>query len=398
MFVTVLLVGGLIGVSLLLKSLLYRVRIPGLVGWICLGLLCRIVDLRWSILTEPRLEILDFLSYLGVAALLFRIGLESDFGKLLGELRPATIVWAANVVLSGAVGFAASYFLLGLNAIQSLLLGVALTATSVGVTVTTWREAHMLDTREGHLLLDVAELDDASSILLMGFIFALLPALNGSGAGAPVKGFTTATLSFLGRMAALAGVCLLFARYAERPLMRFVAKQEDEPDQALTVASVGLIVAAVAALMGFSLALGAFFAGLAFSRDPRAIKLDASFKSVYELFGPFFFIGIGLSFSPEVGSRMLVPAVVLLLAAIVGKVAGTSVPAAATANWPHGLVLGISMVPRAEITMVILERGRAAGSVLLPPKVFSAMVVVSLLTCILAPITTLGLLKRMGRD
>lgn len=398
MFVTVLLVGGLIGTSLLLKSLLYHVRIPGLAGWICLGLCCRILDLQWPFLTESRLEILDFLSYLGVAALLFRIGLESDFSKLLGELRPATIVWAANVAVSGAVGFAASYYILGYTGVQSLLLGIALTATSVGVTVTTWREARMLDTREGHLLLDVAELDDASSILLMGFTFALLPAINGADAGVPVKGFAMAVLSFLGRMGLLAGACLAFAKYAERPLMSFVARQEAEPDQALTVASVGLIIAAIAAMMGFSLALGAFFAGLAFSRDPRAVKLDASFRSVYELFGPFFFIGIGLSFSPQVTLSIFWPVVVLLLAAVVGKVAGTSAPAAALSNWPHGLVLGISMVPRAEITMVILERGRAASSVLLPPRVFSAMILVSLLTCILAPITASALLKRLRAD
>ena len=59
----------------------------------------------------------------------------------------------------------------------------------------------------------------------------------------------------------------------------------------LLVAGIGFVVAASAELLGFSLAVGAMFAGLVFSRDPEAVKMDACFSPLYELFAPFFFIG-----------------------------------------------------------------------------------------------------------
>jgi Kef-type K+ transport system membrane component KefB len=61
----------------------------------------------------------------------------------------------------------------------------------------------------------------------------------------------------------------------------------------VVVAGISFLIAALAGLLGFSVAIGAFFAGLVFSRDPDSVKLDGLFDTFYEIFVPFFFIGIG---------------------------------------------------------------------------------------------------------
>ena len=56
------------------------------------------------------------------------------------------------------------------------------------------------------------------------------------------------------------------------------------------IAGFGLIIAALAELLGLSVAIGAFFAGLIFSRDPETVKLDTPFGTLYGFFTPFFFL------------------------------------------------------------------------------------------------------------
>ena len=151
-------------------------------------------------------------------------------------------------------------------------------------------------------------------------------------------------------------------------------------------------------MIGFSLAIGAFFAGLVFSRDPHAVKIDASFESLYELFTPFFFIGIGLQIDPASLDGVVFPALVLLGVAVLSKILGNGVPTWAAAGWGSGVLLGLSMIPRAEIFMIIAERGLSLAESGLSKQVFSAMVIVSAMTCIAGPLALHPLLERWHED
>ncbi len=394
--IALLLVGVLTAVSLFAKAVVTRFRIPALVGWIAIGVLARCADEGLHFLDGETERLLGFLAEVGVAVLLFRIGLESNLPRLVAQLGRAGVVWVGNVAVSGAVGYAAARFLLDLPLTTSLTIGIALTATSVGVTVGTWKHARAMDSPEGELLLDVAELDDASSIILMALLFAALPALQHRAGGAPGAVLGGTAVSFAVRMAIFAAGCLLFARYGEARLTSRISRLEHGPDPMITVVGMGFVIASVAALLGFSVALGAFFAGLAFSRDPRAVKSEASFQPLYELFCPFFFIHIGMGFSTVALPSAAAAAAVLLAAAVVGKTLGTVLPAAAMFNGRQALLLGISMVPRAEITMIIMQRARAVGGGLIPDSIYTAMITVSILTCVGAPVAVDRMLVNEG--
>lgn len=92
-------------------------------------------------------------------------------------------------------------------------------------------------------------------------------------------------------------ICLVLFRYLEKPMTRLFERLEPSPDPMLMVAGTAFIIAALAGLMGFSalkdtashIAVGTFFAELAFCRDPDAINFDASFGTLYDFFVPFFF-------------------------------------------------------------------------------------------------------------
>jgi Kef-type K+ transport system membrane component KefB len=317
--------------------------------------------------------------------LLFEVGIKSNLAGLIIQLRQASIIWISNIIFSGVLGYIASYFILNISLIPSLFISVAMTATSVGVAVALWREANALTSPDGELVIDVAELDDLSGIILMAMLFAVAPILELSLETPVLPLLAQASGILLSKLVIFAALCLLFSRYIEHPITLFFQKIEPPPDLMIMIAGIGFIIAAIAGLLGFSIAIGAFFAGLIYSRDPQTVKVETSFTPLYEFFTPFFFIGVGLDIDPNTLTSALGLGSVLLIVAILGKLLGTWLPAVAAVGWRSALLVGISMVPRAEIAMVIIRRGRLLGEWAVPPHVFSAMVAVSFATCIIAP-------------
>jgi Kef-type K+ transport system membrane component KefB len=133
-----------------------------------------------------------------------------------------------------------------------------------------------------------------------------------------------------------------------------------------------------------------------FSRDPGKVRIDASFSSVYELFCPFFFIGIGLQMAPDSLGGATGMGLAFLGAAVLGKIIGTIGPALFCAGVAQAVILAVSMVPRAEITLVIMNKGLQLGKDVVSRQVFSAMVMVSAATCAVAPVILQKLLRKTG--
>jgi Kef-type K+ transport system membrane component KefB len=261
-----------------------------------------------------------------------------------------------------------------------LLVATALTATSVGVAAAAWASHDALDTPDGDLMLDVAELDDLSAVLLMAIVLALVSTPE------PLDGWLPSLIaagsSFAIKFAAFGGLCYLFAKYVEEPLTRFAAARKRAPQRMLIVAGAAFVIAAVAEWLEFSLAIGALFAGLMFSRDPQAVRTEAGFDDIHDFLMPFFFVGIGLTTDlGSIGNAWMLGAVFLAVA-VTGKILGAALPALLVTTKRSALLIGFSMVPRAEIALVIAYHGLALG--LLDQRTYAAMVLVSIATCIVA--------------
>lgn len=391
---TIMILGGFIVLTMVIKSWTQRIGVPTLVGFLVLGFGVRLGEGRWGVLSPAAVEMIDLFAKIGLVTLLFRVGLESNLRGLLKQLRSASLVWVGDVLLSGLLGFVTAFHLLGLQWITAIVLAVAFTATSVGISVAVWEAADALKSPNGELLVDVAELDDISAVVLMALLFALLPQLN-DGAGNALWPLVARTAGgFLIKLFGFGLFCVLFSRILEKPVTTYFKNMEPKPDFMLVVLGIGLIIAALADLGGFSLAIGAFFAGLVFSRDDEAIKREGSFMPLYELFSPFFFIGIGMQIDPAALGSGLKMGAVLTVVAFAAKIIADGLPVWMLRDFPSGALIGVSMVPRAEISMVIMQHGLKRGAWAVPPTVFNAMVLVTILTCTVAPLLIQLLLRR----
>ncbi len=391
----ILIMGASVFLTILIRSGSRRIGIPSIVGFMVLGFFIRLMDTWSGCLSTGGEEIFEFLAKLGIITLLFRIGLESNVSGLLHQLRRASFIWIGGVLVSGGLGFITCYHLLHLELINSLFISVALTATSVGIPVGVWQEAEEIQSERGELLVDVAEMDDISGIVLMALMLAIAPVLKhevGSSALFPL--LIQAVGVILLKLVIFGALCAFFSLYIERHITGFFKNIESSPDPMIVIAGVGIMIASIAGLLGFSVAIGAFFAGLVFSRDPKSVKIDASFETLYEFFSPFFFIGIGLSIEPSSLTASMGLGFILLVIAILGKVLGHGVPTLITSGWIGALLIGISMIPRAEITMIIMKHGKNLGDWAVTPATFTAMVLVSGATCIFSPIIIRRLLTK----
>ncbi len=331
------------------------------------------------------------LAQLGVIALLFRVGLRSHTTALLDKLPDASLIWIGNVLGSAAVGFVVSHFIFHWSLETSLVIGTAFSATSLAVSLAVWDELGLADTDTGATLLDVAELDDLSAAVLLAVLLGTLPAiLNGDG---NLWFFIGTSLGWvLAKLAIFIIGCYLFAHYLEDRFTRFNRGLSDTPASlTISILGAGLAIAAVASALGFSAAIGALFAGLAFSRDPEAVRTDGSFTYFYEFLTPFFFIYIGMQTDVLMMLDALATGLVLLLAAAASKFVFTVLPALTSMSRQEALQLAVSMIPRAEIALVVIYECRSLAPGIVPAEVFAGMVLVCLGTSVLSPL----LLRRM---
>lgn len=404
-------VAGLIVVgSLLIRSLLLRVHVPALVGYLGLGFVIALLNSATGFFNASDLAVFDFLGELGVIVLLFTVGLECRLKSLAGQLKRATPIWLLNMLVAGTLAFLTVFYLLDLGPIPSLVAGIAFTATSVGVPSAVWQQEQLIDTDEGQLFVDVAELDDLSGIVLMALLFAVLPSLATTGSGGertldlnalPWQDLALTTLEFIGKLAVFILGAWLFARYVVPRLYPALTRWEWQPDPVISVVAVAAVIAGISGLLGFSAAIGGFVAGLAFSRLQQRGEMNRNVLStLHHLFVPFFFIAVGLSLEPSTMGMALLPALVLFGAAAIGKVLGAGLPAWPLCGSACAGLIGISMVPRAEITLIVMSQGQNLGDWAVPQSLYNATIICALLTCLISPLAMRMMMKRssLGRD
>jgi Kef-type K+ transport system membrane component KefB len=388
------LIGAVMVLSIVLRRGLERFHLPAMAGFIVLGLALSAADRSFGFLTPAMREDFDLLSRLGLVVLLFKVGLESDLGLLLRQLRNAAIVWVPDVGVSTALAGGVMALVAGYDLLAALYAAVAFSATSIGVSTAVWEQAGRLRTSEASLLLDVAELDDVSAVVLMSLLFAVAPLLGQSADGGLWSQVAVTIGWQLALLVAFCLGCLGFSRYAEVRLTGWFKKLDESLGPVVFATGTALLIAAVADMLGFSLAIGALFAGLAFSRDPVEGEIDHAFSHIFALLSPFFFVGIGLAVDISVLGGAFGLGALLLLVAVLGKLLGAGVSAGLLTSHRAGLLIGFSMIPRAEIFLIVMLHGVTMQPQAVPQPLYAAAVFTSLATCILGPLAVQWLMRR----
>jgi Na+:H+ antiporter len=383
----ILILGILIAVSLWIKAIFSPLRIAPLTAFILIGMFLRYIGDQFHLFPDEVGEMINFLGEIGVIIILFNAGLECQISRLVSQFSRASYLAICNVFFCALLGYSVSYYYLELPIVTCLFIAVAMTATSIGVTVSIWSDAKADKTKEGGLLLSLVAIDDIIGILLMALLFEVAPLIHQESTGLIWSFLFSNILLFSGKLTLFVALCTIFSLYIEPRLMRWITINETKPDRIITILSHGFIIASIAGIFGFSLPLGAFFAGIAISHDKKTVQMESSFKTFEEFFGPFFFINIGFLISTAVfSSEFLFITFILCIVAFVGKYLGTFIPAMSRKiQFITASLLGVCMIPRAEIALVVMEKGRSLGDWAVSEEVYSSMVVVALITCLLPP-------------
>ena len=354
-----------------------RLKLPPILGQILAGIL--LVRLPGPFPEIFRGEAFGALSDLGLIFLLLITGTESSMRDIRRAGPTSLLVAIGGVAVPFAAGFAAAR-LLGFDTPVALATGALFTPTSIGITAITLLEAHRVRTQVGATLVGAAILDDVMAL-------ALLAVVLGTGTPAAVLGkagaFLVGTVAF--------GWLVL-------PRLYRLFRTIQLPEAPLTfVLIVTLGLAAVAETVGLAGITGAFVAGLAVRETMGEEKLlDRIHALAYGLFIPLFFIRLGTSF--EFGDMGALGRVVplFLLASFGGKLLGAGGGAwLARMGWARSLQVGIGMLPRMEVSLVVVAVAIRQG--IFTGSLAHVMTGVALLNMAVSLIITPALLKASFR-
>lgn len=353
----------------LLAEAFERLGLPGLVGEILAGILIGPQVLGWM---QPN-QVFAVLADLGVMFLLFRVGLEVRSSELVRVGGVSLLVAAAGVALPFLLGWGLGV-LWALSRIESIFLGAAMVATSVGITAQVLRARGLLQARASKIILAAAVIDDVLGLLVLAVVSGL------------ARGSVNLLDICLTGAVAL-GSTAVIARWGTPAMHRLVPRMEArmnlaESQFALSMALLfGLALLAVYA--GVAAIVGAFLAGMALSEtvDRRVGQLT---DGVTELLVPFFLVGIGLHFdlAAFTGRSTLPLALAVLAAAVVSKFVGCGLGALGLGR-ADAIRVGVGMIPRGEVGMVVAQIGLAMG--VMGKGIYGIVVFMSVATTLLAP-------------
>ncbi|MDH4142286.1 MAG: cation:proton antiporter [Chloroflexota bacterium] len=312
------------------------------------------------------------LAEIGVVILLFAVGLEVRLDDLLAVGRPAVLTALVAMILPLGAGVVVGLGI-GEEMFTALYIGLALAATSIGITSRVLAELGVLDRTFARVVLGAAVIDDVLALVLIGIVSgAATGDISGSTLLVAVSGFGLIGLGFAAarRARGLRREVFTWPLFAETPLV---------PAFMLMFA-----VALIAAAIGLAAIIGAFVAGLIVAETEAREELEHEIRPLGQIFTPFFFAvtGAQLDLSAMLDLPVAGLAIGLALIGVATKAAGGVIGAWSLGRWSSATV-GFGMVPRGEVGIVVANLGLAAG--LLTAGLFSAVLVAVVLTTIIAP-------------
>ena len=282
------------------------VRMPSIVAYILAGIvlgpLFGLVELSHS---------LELISKVGIALLLFLVGLELSFDKIRDVGKVAVVAGLGQVVFT-ALGGLVLCVVLGFDLIAATFLAVALTFSSTVVVVKLLDQKGELGRLYGRIAVGIFLVQD---LVVIG-VLTLLTGLQVGGSfevSAVVTGLAKAT----GGMIVLLAVTLLASRYLLPKPFAWAARSQDT--SFIWALFWCFIVTSLAGAMGLSVEVGAFLAGIAVAQLPYNDDLHRRLHPLMTFFVAVFFVSLGIQMNLGAAKEYWLSAVVLSLFVIIGN-------------------------------------------------------------------------------
>ncbi len=350
-----------------------RLGLPLILGYILAGVL---VGPNTGGPTVGDIHQIELLAEIGVALLLFTIGLHFSLDELAPVRRVALIGTAVQMALTVAFGYALGR-LLGFGWQESVWFGALLSLSSTAVVLKTLSEQGVMGTLSSRVIIGMLIVQDLAVVPLI----ILLPELRNIGEGLSDLGVAAL------QAAVFVAVMLVFGRRVLPWLMSRIASWNSRELFLISVVATGLGVGYATYLVGLSFAFGAFVAGIVLSQSDYSHQALADVEPLRDVFTMLFFVSVGMLLDPAflIENAGVVALVVLLVFAVKGLLFAGVVRAFGYGNIvPFAVGLGLFQV--GEFSFVIARVGLNAEAI--SQRSYSIMLTTAVITMALTPFTT----------
>ncbi len=290
----------ILGFAVVIVIVFHKLKLPPIAGFILSGIL--VGPQGFGLINDAHQ--VEILAEIGVALLLFGIGVELALGKLKRLWKLALIGGLLQVGISAAVTFAIAR-LFGLSNSPAIFIGLVFALSSTAIVLRGLQQRGEVDAPHGRLILGILVFQDFAVIPIM----LVIPLITGMELKAGVF------LVTLLKSAGIVIIVLLLALLIVPQILKLVARTRQRQLFVLTVFLICMGTAWLVTKSGASLAVGAFLAGLVVSGSEYRHQALADMISFREVFASLFFVSIGMLLSPSMIYNNL-PIIVGLLAAI----------------------------------------------------------------------------------
>ncbi len=333
-------------VTILFKA----IKQPLVLGYIIAGFLVGPYFHLTPTVADP--ENVKTLAEIGVIFLLFTLGLEFSFKKLMRVGGSASITAIVEIIFITIAG----YFMgraLGWTTMDSMFLGGMLASSSTTIIIKAFDDLGVKTRQFARIVFGVLVIEDIVVILLMVLLSTI--AVTRQFEGSEIL-FTILKLLFFLALWFIVGIFLLptFLKRAKKLL----------DDETLLILSIGLCLAMVflAVKVGFSAELGAFIMGSIIAETTSAEKVEHLIKPVKDLFGAVFFVSVGMMIDPQAMVTYAWPIAAVTLLTIFGKLFSTTLGALLSGQpLKQSVQVGMSMAQIGEFAFIVAALGLSLG-------------------------------------
>ena len=364
---------ALILVSAGLITLLFKwLKQPLVLGYIVAGILAGpYIDFLPSVIDTESIHVW---SEIGVVFLLFALGLEFSFKKLMNVGSTAFITAITEVFSMLIIGYCVG-MLLGWSSMDSIFLGGMLSMSSTTIIIKAFDDLGLRSHKFTGIVFGTLVVEDLVAILMMVLLSTMAVTKEFAG-GAMLESILK--VSFFLVLWFLIGIFVLPVFFKKaRKLMN---------DETLLIISLGLCLGmvVVATKTGFSAALGAFIMGSILAETIEAEHIEHIIKPVKDLFGAIFFVSVGMMVNPSILIEYAGPVVIITLVTIICKAIFSSLGVLISGQTVKtSIQSGFSLAQIGEFAFIIASLGVALG--VLADFVYPIIVAVSVITTFTTP-------------
>ena len=375
--------GILLFAAKLMAELFHKIKLPIVLGELLAGIIVGPFALGALPLVdgEPLVVLDETVRHIGEIAavvILFIAGLEITPREFLRGGAAAFTVGSLGVIVPFFVGYYA-FAAFGIEALQSILIATALTATSIAISIQVLTELGKMQTKEARLILGAAIVDDILAIAVLSVVVTMVQTGNTQPA---IFDIVLLIMQVLGTFAAILVVSVLViprVLHTER-----LWKSKGSLEGIITAAF--FAAAGIAAFLGLSPIVGAFAIGMAVASTRIIKQVHEYVDKLQIIFAPLFFAIIGAQVDLRgVNLDVLFLAGIIIAIAVVTKLIGCGLPSLLfLKDRPRSMRVGIGMVSRGEVGLIVAGVGVSSGA--LTNNVYTAVIIMVAATTIITPI------------